>query len=334
MSKAVNYFKLFEKRPSELEKKLILIFKNKRLKIRKIKLLKKKLIIKNQYKISVLLSLKDNLPQKIALEIHDNDDYFKKNIFALTKLKSKIKPAFFFGKIPAMKIIAREYLEGDFFSDLILKKKVSKKFLFLSIKEISNYLSFLHNLKIKAKPRFLTNRLNEKIEKIILIRTLEFIKPDIEHLRIQIKRNLESLLKKIDLLGEKNRICLIHGDYQVANFILKRKKEIALMDFDTLEMGNPTRDLGRFIFQLSYLMKTSGYNSEEIKKAENLFLKNYLHKKKMKLYPDLKTNINLHKAEMIQYMILGKIWEEKIPSLKEIKGIEKLLNIQSKLLNL
>lgn len=331
MSKAKSFFFVLQKEPSKIEEDLTKIFKNKNLEIKRVKLLKDKLIINEQHKIVALLSLKNNLQEKVILEIHDNSDYFQRNIFALKELgefKSDIGPAKLFGEIQKSKIIVREHLRGDFFSDLIFKKALNLNRIFSLAKEMGSYLAFLHKLKFSSK--FLSKKLNKKIEKIILKRTIEFIKPNIKILAPQIEKNLKNLLKKMEELDERNRICLIHGDYQAASFILCPKK-VFLMDFDTLEVGNPARDLGRFLFQISHLMELAGYPRVGVKKTEEIFLKNYFKHRKLNLYPNFEQNINLHKAEMIQYFILGKIWGKKIANKKEIKN---LLDCQTKLLNL
>ncbi len=333
MSQAIKIFRSFWKNPKILQDKLGILLKNKELKIKKIELLKEKLIIKSQYKITALINLKNSSPAQVVAEIHDNLDYFNRNVFALKnfkKLTTEVGPAKLFGLLKKDKIIIREYLKGNFLSDQMSKKEIRIPEFKATFKKLAIFLACLHNLKIKNPPFYLSKNLNKKIEKIILQRTIEFIKPNIEFLRVPIKNNLKELLKKMDALDKINKICLIHGDYQIANAIFKNK-DVYVTDFDTLEIGNPARDIGRFVLQMNFSMKNF-YSDVQIKELENLFLDTYLKNSKLNLYPNLETNINLHKAEMIQYIILGTIWEEKTPSEQKVIEIQKLLENQNKLL--
>jgi thiamine kinase-like enzyme len=330
MSEALKLYKIYQKKPEILEKKLKNIFKNPQLRVEKIELLKKKEIVKKEYKISLLVKATNNLPEKLTLEIHDNKDYFKRNLFFLQNCKTKfVSPANLYG-FQNSRIIFREFLEGDFVLDLILKRKMPFSQISDFVKKAANFLVFLHNLKPKDKVPFLKKNLNRKIEKIILGKTLKFIKPNISELKGVIKRNLKVLLEKMEWIEETNEKCLVHGDYQAANFIISPKKKLRIFDFDTLEFGNPARDLGRFLLQLSQLAKVAKIPENKVKEWENLFLKEYLKKRRVKFFPDLKTNLSIFKAEMIQYLILGKIWKEKTASYEEINS---LLKVQTQLLN-
>jgi len=330
--KALEISNFFKRNPRELEKILISIFKNRKLKIKKIETLKEKLIINSDYKITCLAVLENSRPSKIIFQIHDNEDYFQRNLFALKNFATKnLTPAQTYEIDENQRIIYMEYLEGDFVFDLISKGKLSLKEIFEFVKKAAKFLCFLHNFKFRKTPNFLSKRLNRKIEKIILNRTLEFIKPNIRSLKPILEKNLKSLLRKMNYLEEINRKCLIHGDYQPANFVLSLTKRLRLLDFDTVEMGNPARDLGRFLVQLIQPLKSLGYSEKKTSEIENLFLETYLKSSKKNFLPNFKTNLDTHKAEMIQYMILGRMWENKIPNPKEIK---ELLSYQSNLLNL
>ena len=330
--KALEISNFFKRNPGKLKEILTSIFKNRKLKIKKIETLKEKLIINSDYKITCLAVLENNQPSKIIFQIHDNEDYFQRNLFALKKFATKyLTPAQTYEIDENQKIIYMEYLEGDFVFDLILKGKLSRKEVFEFVKRAANFLCFLHNFKFRKIPNFLSKRLNRKIEKIILNRTIEFIKPNIQSFKPILERNLKFLLRKMNYLEEINRKCLIHGDYQPANFVLSPSKKLRLLDFDTVEMGNPARDLGRFLVQLTQPLKSIGYSEKKTSEIENLFLNTYLKSSKKNFHPDFKTNLDTHKAEMVQYMILGRIWAEKIPNPKEIS---QLLNYQSHLLNL
>lgn len=338
--KALDISHLFKKNPLKLQENFTSIFNNKKVKVKKLKILKEKLIIANQYKITSLAFLENNFPSWVILEIHDNQDYFKRSLFALKNLNTKeVKVPKLFGVNEKLKIIYREYLEGDFLYFLynfILKKKIDIEGVHSFVKKAATYLSFLHNFKFKKIPKFLSKKINGKMEKIILKRTLEFIKPNIESLRPIFERNLKILFQRIYHLEKINKSCLIHGDYQPANFVLSSRKRLRLMDFDTLEIGNPARDLGRFLAQITYFLKfkLNRFPLKEINNLESLFLKNYFNSfgpRKINFYPDFETNINTYKAQMFQCIILSKIWgDQRRPS----KEVEEILDYQSSLLNL
>jgi len=332
-SKATFFFNFYQKNPEYLQQKLKKIFFNKTLKVKDISLLKRKQIVGNQYKITGLLELENIFPEKIVLEIHDNTHYFQRNLYFLSFLKniaiqSRIEPAQLYGFLKMEKTIVREYIEGKFLHNLIEKGELEIDEIKNLVKRISFWLAKLHSLNIKKLPKALTIKLNRKFEKIILWKTKKFLKPNIEILQPTIIRNLKTLLKKMEKLEEKNSISLIHGDHQLANYIYK-SGSLKITDFDTLELGNPARDLGRFLFRLGYSMERGGYRNQKIKKMKELFLTNYQKYKKIDLYPDLKTNIDCYQAEMIQYFILGMIWGENVP---EFKIVEKLLEKQSQFL--
>lgn len=323
----------FKKNLLKFQENLISIFKDKNIRVRKIEILKEKLITRKQYKVTCLAFLDNHPFEKILFQIHDNKDYFNRAIFALKNfkmLKPNINVQRIYGVNRELKIVFMEYIEDDFLYEYIFKKKMNVAQIKHFVKNAGSCLARLHNFKPSEIPNFLSKRLNKKIESIILKRTLEFIKPNIEFFRTTMKKNLNILLERINYLARINSQCLIHGDYQPANFFLSKEKKIYIMDFDTLEIGNPARDLGRFIAQIEQLLEVNRLSKEEIKSCEGLFLKSYLKLRRLDLKPNLQFNLNTFKSEMIQYMILGRIWGNKIPSFKEI---ERLINYQSELLS-
>lgn len=328
-SKALQIFQSLKDDKILLQKKLALIFPKENLKPKKVILLKDKLIFQNQYKLTVLVNLGNPPIKDIILEFHDNADYFYRNLFALKNFpKIKIETAKLFGFFEKEKIIVRECLRGQFLIELLRKKVLNFKQLSELTKKSGFWLAKIHCFSLKTDFPYLKKKLNRKIEREILAKTIRFIKPNIKDLKPTIERNLSLLLKKMDELAKINKLSLIHGDYQAANFWLG-KKGLRISDFDTLELGNPARDLGRFLWQLSYSLETAGCQQEKIEKLEEIFLEEYLNYNKIKLEPDFKTNISCHKAEMIQYIILGEIWGKNIPKPEMIK---KLLDKQSQLL--
>lgn len=330
---ALKTFLFFLFHPHILEKKLKKIFSNKNVRIKHICFLKTKQIFDNQCKVVSLIELENNLPKKAVLEIHDNKHFFHRNLFAYsflenTVLKSKIRIPKLYGVLSLEKVIIREFVEGEFLHILIEKKKLKIKEIKSLVERISFSIARFHGLHIDKLNEFLTLKLNRKIENFVFKKIKKFIKPNIKVLESEIFRNIKILLKKTKGLEEKNSISLIHGDHQPANFILQKDK-LFLTDFDTLEVGNPAKDLGMFLFQLEYLMGIGKYKREEIEKIKEFFLRHYQKYKKIDLHPDLKTNINCYQAEMIQYVISGMIWGESTPKFKDV---DALLRKQTKFL--
>lgn len=325
---------LFKKNLLKLRENLISVLEYEDMEIEKVETLKEKLIIGKQYKVTCLACLRKAPFKKILFQIHDNKVYFERSVFALRNLgetKQGVRVQKFYGADSKLKIVYMEYIEDDFLYDYLLKKKMNTSQIKRFAEIAGSYLAGLHKFRPDRVPRYLSQKLNGKIEEVILRRTIEFIKPNIKSLTPSIKKNLTVLLKRIDYLSKINNRRLIHGDYQPANFFLSKDKKIYLMDFDTLEFGNPARDLGRFLAQMEQLLIVNNLSRKAIGKLERLFLDSYSKSSRLDLKPDLRFNLNTYKAEMIQYMILGRIWGDKVPLFKEI---EKLLDYQKYLLNI
>lgn len=325
MSKAKNFLKLIQKDHLILQKILRKILKNRVLEIKEIKLIKDRTIIKGKHKITVFLKLKNFPLRKIVLEIHDHLDCFKRNFFAQTELNEIVNSPRVLGKVNSF-LIFREYIKGNFFYELILRKKFNFLQILKYVKNASEILLALHNLKTQSLPKNFFKNLNLKIDKKFLIKIPSLLLPNIQYLKPKIEKNIKLLIKKMEEIDTQNRICLIHGDYTPANLILEKGK-MHLVDFDNLEVGNPGRDLGKFICHLEYWLEKS-FPPKEVKIATNLFLKSYLEQKKINLQPNLETNINLHYGEMLTYLLIGEIlYGKKIGFLKKekLEEIKKLL---------
>lgn len=330
--RAIELFTFFKNNPQKLQEILIPIFKNRNLKIKELTLFKKHWIIKNQWKISASVNLENNVPEKILLEIHDNVFCFKRAIFALTTLAKIIAQPIIFEKINRPKIIVREFVKGDNFYKLISEKKLSLNEILEINKKISIILASLHSLKLSLLPKFLFKKVNKEMEEKTLKKTFKFITPEIKVLRKKFKTNLRVLFKKMNDLDRKNKISLIHSDPNLSHFIIN-DGDVYLVDSDGYEIGNPAKDLGKFIFDLKYYLRGK-YSLDKIESIVNSFLENYLKKKSLVLKPNLKINLNVHQAERAAYIILSKIWGKKTLIKKEVHEIEKLLTVQEKLLNL
>lgn len=317
---AHNTLKKIQKNPAWLEARIRAFFPRAR--VRAFSVLKDKYIIGNAYKITCLAVLRDAPVKSIILEIHDDADYFSRVEFFLTALKNlrpkeKNSVANLYRADRKQKIIFREDVPGKFLRAYL--ERVSLREKIRAVRQCAAWLSRLHNLAPSSFPRFLVRKKNMEIEKKILKKTLEFLKPNVALYRATIEKNLRKLLKK---MREEKRLCLIHGDFQFSN-ICATGRRTTVVDYDTCELGNPGRDLGRFTLQAQALLP------RKISSVLNAkFLTTYFSKSKF-TRSELDKNIALHQAEMIQYILLGEMWGGKIPDASFIK---KLLTHQSLLL--
>ncbi len=80
------------------------------------------------------------------------------------------------------------------------------------------------------------------------------------------------------------------------------------------------------------------YPLRTIQTARDLFLKNYLKKRKLHLNPSLQADINFYEAEkyhsIISAKLGGRMYLSSSAAQEEIKKIERILIIQEKLLNI
>lgn len=321
---------LIKKNTNELTKLLSSL--SPHISVKKYWVLKNKLIIDNQYKVTIAVTTNLAKHQSLMIELHDNKDYFLRNKFALKTFKN-IKPARYnmVAKLleadPKTLTIIRENLKGN----TLIKKinNLDKKKLAYYIHYSANWIAQVHNQKISKQQKYLTNRLNFKLEKKILSLTLNFSKSkkNIKHLLPQITKHLSYILKNYPQKQTVKYACLTHGDYQLANFYYYNNK-FKVLDFDTVEINNPARDLGRFLLQWEVVLKqptkqlSKKFLTEYFKNRENI---NASDKEK------ITKDINFFKAVMIQYIILGDVWGKKIPKANYIK---KLLNKQANLLKI
>ncbi len=217
MNRAENFFHLIEKKSQKVQASLRKLFKARNLEIEEIALFKNKIVTKNQRKLTVFLKLKNCSVQKIILELHDNQDHLKRNIFGLTELRKIVNTPLFFGKISSC-AIAREYLEEKWLFELITKKKITSQEILKNIIKISEIAAEIHGIRIDSLPKFLSRRINKKIEIESYRRALKKFPPESKILERKIKNNLKKLLRKMEKLEKTPHISLTHGDFQVANF--------------------------------------------------------------------------------------------------------------------
>jgi thiamine kinase-like enzyme len=308
----------------KIESQLKKIFENKNLKIIKIQPIKGRKLVS--------LKLENNNPERIVLKAYDNKEEFKRNFFALKELRRVINVPKFYGNI-GERILIQEHFKAEPFYFLIKNKEISFSFLLKEIKKSAEILTLLHNFETKTLPKFLFNKFVSKTEKKNLSETLKNFIPPIKHLKKKWENNFRHFWEKEKELKRKNPLVLIHGDFHPANLMVKNDKELLLIDFDLMEIGNPAKDLGKFIAHLKASMEGK-YPEKNIQIAINSFLNTYLQKRKAKFYPNFKENLYLYWAGMNFHIIKSKIFHLKLKgsNKKDIEKIENLLIEQEKLL--
>lgn len=153
--------------------------------------------------------------------------------------------------------------------DKILKEKVlSKDELSEKIKIIAKYLSELHKIKINKvkKDNFLDNY-NVISQINIFYKDLEADKLDCRNDILKAIKETKQRLKKFS----KVKKVLIHGDFQVENFIFDNDN-LKFIDFDLAEINDPLVDVGNFLVQIYY----GGIMGKDVDYYRKIFLEEYL----------------------------------------------------------
>lgn len=307
--------KKIEKNPGILEKNLMGSLGSKR--VSGVRVLKDKYIVGNKYKITGLAIFSGGNPTSAVFEIHDDGLYFARSLYALQEL-AKIRigkqamVAALYGVDKTKKIILRENVQGKKLDEYLKNRGTKEREKENIIKKLALWLASVHAITPKKVPKPLHAPLNEKYEKVILKKILSFLKPNLNRLKPHIQKNLFHLLS---LMKQEKKLCLIHGDFQISNIYVSNNS-VKILDFDTMELGNPGRDIGRFLAQIDETLKARG------EKYKKYFLKNYFAHGP---YPQktIGKNILLHQIEMMQYILLGMVWGKKTASQKKIQGLLK-----------
>lgn len=152
--------------------------------------------------------------------------------------------------------------------DKILKEKVlSKNELSKKIKIIAKYLSKLHKIKInKAKKDNFLDNYNVTSQIDIFYKDLEKDKIDCRNDILKVIKQTKQKLKRFSKI-KKN---LIHGDFQVENFIFNNNN-LQFIDFDLAEINDPLIDVGNFLVQIYY----GGIMGKDVDYYRETFLQEY-----------------------------------------------------------
>jgi thiamine kinase-like enzyme len=161
-----------------------------------------------------------------------------------------------------------ETAKGESFGEILKHNTLSDKNKGKKIKKATKYLAELHKVDmVKIEKRnFLTG--NNIFTHLNFLE--EFVKWGREEHEVRIKEAIKKVKKEIKNFSDIKKT-LIHGDFQIENFIFD-KDEMKLIDFDDSELNDPLVDVGNFLVQIFY----GGIMGESTDYFRGVFLEEYL----------------------------------------------------------
>jgi thiamine kinase-like enzyme len=158
--------------------------------------------------------------------------------------------------------------KGESFGEILKHKSLSDKNKEKKIKKATKYLAELHKVDMTniEKRNFLTK--NNIFTHLNFLE--EFVKWGREEHEVRIKNAIKKVKKEIKNFSDIKKT-LIHGDFQIENFIFN-KDEMKLIDFDDSELNDPLVDVGNFLVQIFY----GGIMGESTDFFRGVFLEEYL----------------------------------------------------------
>ncbi|MBU4331758.1 phosphotransferase [Patescibacteria group bacterium] len=222
-----------------------------------------------------------------ALTFIDDQSFFKGKLASL-------KPLFYDPEFKAMFYLG---IDGKALLDYIKDEPEKVESL---IKLVADWLTELHQIKADiTKHTF--NPLSVRIETIAPGSRvyLEKIKKSYPGNFLDFKK----IFAEINIFDErnlrKNRQCLIHGDLHPENVVINAhdESEITIIDYTDICVADFARDLGNFLQQFEYM--TSRYNqelSQNMASLQKSFLNEYLNKRDLELYDELRRRISMYMA--------------------------------------
>lgn len=211
---------------------------------------------------------------KIRLE--RGDDLAKQSYQIIKKLwqapggKQLIsQPLYYF---PKHHLYIYEKTLGTSLGDLIENKKnQNKKFLMPKIKQSAEIMSKLHQIPIRYFSQVNFYKNYDLTQQLTWLEKNLYKNSEFKNkINIALLKKLHDLHKKV-IVWRKNNLGFIHGDFQMQNLILHKKK-LKLIDFDNAEINDPLIDVGNFLNQINYknlLYKNSYF-------LRKVFLQTYL----------------------------------------------------------
>ncbi len=89
-------------------------------------------------------------------------------------------------------------------------------------------------------------------------------------------------------------VAIIHGDAHPENIIVTSAKRLGLIDFTDMCLSDPARDLGGFLQQLEYKIRTKTGDEDRAQEMKKLFLNTYLTAAGRESSADLEERIRLY----------------------------------------
>lgn len=165
-----------------------------------------------------------------------------------------------------------------------------------SLSLIAGWIKELHQLDIKeADFKWSTFRIVDMVP-----RPQKFIEDfynDSQYLGSLVKKLVAEMDKMERSIHRRLPKALVYGDYHPENVIIRdlQAKEIEMIDFTDIALGDPMMDMGTFIQQFDFM----GHNfvsRHKINEYKTFFIESYFGKKFVKIDTDFINRINLYQS--------------------------------------
>ncbi len=160
-----------------------------------------------------------------------------------------------------------ETAEGRPLSDMLKDGSISDDELSEKIKTATKYLAKLHMMDAS---NFKVDYLNGYNTVGQVDSFYEFLKTSNKAYSDEVRGIVGRTLDELKKFSE-TRKTLIHGDFQIENFIFN-EKDLKIIDFDFSEINDPLIDVGNFLVQIFY----GGIMGDRVSKYRKIFLDYYL----------------------------------------------------------
>lgn len=179
------------------------------------------------------------------------------------------KPVYYFENYG---VFIYKTVPGESFGRIIKKDNIPDKEKTEKIKKATGYLADLHRIDINKieKRNFLVK--NNIFTHMNFLN--EYVKWGREDYDIRIREVIKTVKRESKKFRDIKK-SLIHGDFQIENFIFNGK-DMKLIDFDDSEINDPLVDVGNFLVQMFY----GGIMGDSTDNLRTIFLKEYLEANK------------------------------------------------------
>lgn len=201
----------------------------------------------------------------------------------------------------------------------------------------ATWLKKLHQLKTDETfvwPQFSINNVGASIKNFL---------PDILEQDLSMGTRVEKILSSIKKyeaqFDKKSKFCLVYGDYHPENVILTslEAKQIKMIDFTDVALGDPMVDIGSFLQQLDF-MGHRFFSREKINYEKKYFLTSYFGQKFENIPLEFFPRINLYQAWVALRTAAFLFYMHKNDSVRflldEVEGYLNLLALEKREINL